>query len=114
MVYHSMMKYIFILVLLFIFSTPIYANLACVELSVVAQTVDRAHQNGIPKIAVQAAMKMSGIKTKTMKAFVSALVIEAYSDKRVANTEKKKAAEDFSYRIFTDCEKLMKVHDNLR
>lgn len=105
---------ILVLILALLFSAPTYANQACVELSVVAQTVESAHQSGIPKLAVQTAMKMSGIKTKTMKAFVSALVVEAYSDERVANTDKKKVVENFSYRIFQDCEKLMKVHDNIK
>lgn len=104
----------YFLIGLLLFSTPIYANEACLELSRVAQTIDAAHQSGIPKIAVQGTVKLSGIKTKPMRVFVSALIDSAYSDKRKANIEKKKAVNDFSYKIFLDCEKLMKLHDNLK
>lgn len=104
----------YLLIILLLFSNSIYANNACLELSRVAQTIDAAHQSGIPKIAVQGAVKLSGIKTKPMKVFVSTLIDSAYSDKRVENINKKKKVEDFSYALFLDCEKLMRLHDGLK
>ena len=104
----------YLLIALLLFGTPVYADDACLELSEVAQTIDAAHQSGIPKIAVQGTVKLSGIKTRPMKVFVAALIESAYSDKRVQNADKKKAVEEFAYRLFLDCEKLMKVHSSLK
>lgn len=104
----------YLLIALLFFSNPLYANGACIELSRVAQTIDAAHQSGIPKTVVKGAIKLSGIKTKPMKVFVASLVNSAYSDERVENDSKKKAVEDFSYELFLDCERLMKVHDGLK
>jgi len=104
----------YLLIALLLFSTPVYADDACLELSMVAQTIDSAHQSGIPKIAVQGTVKLSGIKTRPMKVFVAALIDSAYSDKRVENLNKKEATEKFAYALFLDCEKLMKLHNSLK
>lgn len=105
---------ILVLILALLFSAPTYANEACVELSRIAQTIDSAHQSGMPKAIIKGTIKLSGIKTRPMKVFVSAIIESAYSDERVENVEKKKAIEDFSYGLYKDCEKLMKLHDTIK
>ena len=107
-----MIKYL--LIALLFLGTPAYADDACLELSMVAETVDSEHQSGIPKIAVQTSIKLARLKTRPMKVFVAALVNSAYSDERVENINKKEAVEEFAYALFLDCERLMKLHNSLK